>query len=170
MKKILTFCILLTACLAFICACQNNKLTREQEYDNYENMGKAYSALFSSIGEYKINSDAYSHELEKIYSLPTSEIISELNKNITSEKISAQIEDDSTLFVSYGKKIKKVLVFPETQGNIEYYVPDNNLKDKIIMSEGVFSDEEAEQTNTIFLYRVDMKYLTTGDDVEYLWF
>ena len=169
MKKILTFCIALAACAVFVCACQNNKLTREPQYDNYEEMGKAYSVEFSFIGEYTVNSNAYASELGKIYSLPTSKSIDELNQNITSEKIDTQIDDDSTLFVSYGKKIENVLVFPETQGNIEYYIPNNDLKGKIILSEGVFSDEE-EKENTIFLYCVNMKYLITGDDVEYLWF
>ena len=144
MKKILTFCIALAACAVFVCACQNNKLTREPQYDNYEEMGKAYSVEFSFIGEYTVNSNAYASELGKIYSLPTSKSIDELNQNITSEKI-------------------------DTQGNIEYYIPNNDLKGKIILSEGVFSDEE-EKENTIFLYCVNMKYLITGDDVEYLWF
>lgn len=170
MKKILTFCILLIMCLVFMCACQNNKLIREKEYDNYDENGKAYSVNFSFIGEYKINSEGYRAEFGKVYSLPTSEIINELNQNIVSEKIDAQINDDSTLFISYGKEIEKVLVFPDTQGNIKYYIPNDDLKNKIVISEGVLSDEEDEKNDTIFLYRINMGYLTTGDDVEYLWF
>lgn len=133
----------LWSALHFLYAYQSEpKPVSAKEYDDLYEMGKAYSVAFSFVGNYQINSEINRSESGKTYSLSPAEILNDLNQNLVSERIDTQIEENSTLFISYGKKIEKVLIFPKTQGNLNYYVPNNDLKNKIIISECILSDKE----------------------------